>query len=91
MNTADIDCIDVTTHIKVAKYEATLMLEQSTDRKYDRNGSMAQELGYADLVEATITCLMNESDLIPSKEEGDAREDATTISGITEIRRKTDQ
>ena len=52
---------------------------------------MAQELGYADLVEATITCLMNESDLIPSKEEGDAREDATTISGITEIRRNTDQ
>ena len=33
---------------------------------------MAQELGYADLVEATITCLMNESDLFP-KEEGDVR------------------
>lgn len=52
---------------------------------------MAQELGYADLVEATTACLVNDSDLLPSKEEGDAREDATTISGITEIRRNTDQ
>lgn len=52
---------------------------------------LAQELGYPDLVEAVITSLMYDSAQLPTAEVEDPREDATTISGITEIRRNTEQ
>lgn len=51
---------------------------------------LAQELGYVDLVGACTACLMDNAGE-PIKEVGDAREDATTISGITEIRRNSNQ
>jgi len=51
---------------------------------------LARELGYTDLLEACIACLLNDADK-PKTLEGDARVDATTISGITEIRRKSNQ
>jgi len=51
---------------------------------------MAQELGYPDLVGACTAALLGDSEQ-PTKVEGDAREDARTISGITEIRRNSNQ
>ena len=51
---------------------------------------LARELGYPDLLGACTACLMNNADK-PNSIEGDARVDATTISGITEIRRKSNQ
>ena len=52
---------------------------------------LAQELGYTDLVGATTACLLSATDASPIKEEGDARADATTVSGIIDIRQNTDQ
>lgn len=56
---------------------------------------LARELGYSDLLAAVAACLLGEGrsagDVIDAEvvaAEGDARGDATTISGITEIRRK---
>ena len=51
---------------------------------------MSIELGYPDLVGACVACLTKDAE-VPMLEEGDAKADATTISGITEIRRNTDQ
>jgi DNA-directed RNA polymerase subunit N (RpoN/RPB10) len=51
---------------------------------------MSRELGYPDLVGACTACLLGNIDT-PMTLEGDAREDATTISGITEIRRNNNQ
>lgn len=55
---------------------------------------LAQELGYSDLLAAVAACLLGEErstgnmDVIDADVvEGDARGDASTISGITEIRR----
>ena len=84
--------------------ENTNICPESTWEKYEEKAGilslveqpnlleeLSQELGYADLVEACITCLLNDTDNLPTKNDGDARDDATTISGITEIRRNTDQ
>jgi DNA-directed RNA polymerase subunit N (RpoN/RPB10) len=50
---------------------------------------LAQELGYPDLVGACVACLLGDGGET-KKIEGDATEILSTISGITEIRRNSD-
>ena len=50
---------------------------------------LAQELGYPDLVTACVACLLGDTEK-PKTVEADAREILSTISGIAEIRRNSD-
>ncbi len=68
--------------------------EKSGDIDLIENPMLLEELsidlGYPDLVGACVACL-GKDNVDPSVIEVEAREDATTITGITEIRRNSDQ
>lgn len=75
------------------KYEQQADGKESLAERPDLLDDLSRELGYSDLLAAVAACLLGSSDggvidaeIVPSV--GDARDDANTISGITEIRRK---